>query len=88
MPQFTLFRSNEARDGNLAARSAQSTADEVPDRLRSDRRVTIIDEMPRMLLIDCPTEVANEWLAQMPGVKLQPERRARIPDPRPKLKAH
>ena len=57
----------------------------VPAALRSDDRVTIIDEMPRMLLIDCSEEVAEEWLARMPGWKLQQENRAQVPDPRPKL---
>ena len=58
----------------------------LPDALRTDERVTIIDEMPRMLLVDCPEGVAAEWLAQMPGWKMQPETRASVPDPRPKLK--
>jgi hypothetical protein len=58
----------------------------LPEGLRADERVTIIDEMPRMLLVDCPEGVAAEWLAQMPGWKMQPETRASVPDPRPKLK--
>ena len=57
----------------------------VPAGLRSDARVTIIDEMPRMLLIDCAEDVAEEWLVQMPGWKMQLERYLNVPDPRPKL---
>jgi len=57
----------------------------VPAALRSDDRVTIIDEMPRLLLIDCSEEVAEEWLERMPGWKLQQENRAQVPDPRPRL---
>ncbi|MFN0051797.1 MAG: hypothetical protein ACKV0T_06380 [Planctomycetales bacterium] len=41
--------------------------------------------MPRLLLIDCPEEVAAKWLARMPGWKLQRENRASIPDPKPRL---
>ena len=40
---------------------------------------------PRLLLIDSPEEVAKEWLGRMPGWKMQQERRAQVPDPRPKL---
>ena len=47
---------------------------------------SLFAEMPRLLLIDCPEEVAEEWLARMPGWKMQQERRAKVPDPRPKLK--
>ena len=57
----------------------------MPVGLRSDARVAIVDEMSRLLLIECPEEVAKEWLARMPGWKMQQERRAKVPDPRPKL---
>lgn len=55
----------------------------VPAGLRSDARVAVVDEMPRMLLIECAAEVAEEWLSRMPGWTLQSERRVRVPDPRP-----
>lgn len=76
MPRYTLHqpKSADTGDGN------------VPAGLRSDDRVTIIAEMPRLLLIDSPKEVAEEWLARMPGWKMQQERQAKVPDPRPKLK--
>lgn len=74
MPRFTLHQPKAA-----------GPAGEVPAGLRSDDRVTVVDEMPRLLLIDCPEGVAEEWLGRMPGWKLQPERRATVPDPRPKL---
>ena len=77
MPRYTLHlpkAPDAAADGDAAAG------------LGSDPRVKVIAEMPRMLLIDCPEEVAKEWLARMPGWKMQPERRAKVPDPRPKLK--
>jgi hypothetical protein len=76
MPRYTLHlpKSSAAADGN------------VPASLRSDPRVEIIAEMPRLLLIDCPEAVAREWLDRMPGWKMQEERRAKVPDPRPKLK--
>ncbi len=67
-------------------KSADPSGADVPAGLRSDDRVAIIDEMPRLLLIDCPEDVAREWLAQMPGWKMQQERRVNVPDPRPKLK--
>jgi hypothetical protein len=59
---------------------------DLPAGLRSDPRITIIDELPRLVLIECPAEAAAEWLAKMPEWKLQQERRLQIPDPRPKLK--
>ena len=64
----------------------QTAAGDVPAGLRADGRVTIIAEMPRLLLIDAPKEAAEEWLARMPGWQMQPERRAKVPDPRSKLK--
>lgn len=63
-----------------------SEADQVPDAFRADPRIKVVDEMPRMVLIDCPEDVANEWLAKLPGWHLQAEKRIGIPDPRPKLK--
>jgi len=78
MPRFTL---HQPKPDNEAAAGG-----EVPAGLRSDDRVKIIGEMPRLLLIDSPEEVAKHWLAKMPGWQMQPERRARVPDPRPKLK--
>jgi hypothetical protein len=66
--------------------SASSPDGDVPVGLRSDERVEIISEMPRLLLVDCTADVADEWLAQMPGWKKQIERHAQVPDPRPKLK--
>jgi len=78
MPRFTLHQPKPA--------DASAAGGEVPAGLRSDERVKIIDETPRLLLIDCPEEVAEQWLARMPGWKMQPERRAKVPDPRPKLK--
>jgi hypothetical protein len=77
MPRFTLHAPNPA-DGSQAA--------PVPVGLRDDGRVEIVDEMPRLLLVDCPENVAEEWIARMPGWQMQAERRAKVPDPRPKLK--
>jgi hypothetical protein len=77
MPRYTLHQPKS---------SAAAADTEVPPGLRLDDRVAIIAEMPRLLLIDCRKEVAEEWLTQMPGWKLQEERRAKVPDPRPKLK--
>jgi hypothetical protein len=76
MPRYTLHQ----------PKSDEAAGADVPADLRSDDRVSVLAEMPRMLLIECPAEVAQEWLARMPGWKLQEERRAKIPDPRPKLK--
>jgi hypothetical protein len=66
--------------------SATAADGGVPAALRRDERVTIIDEMPRLLLIDCSEEVAEEWLERMPGWTMQREHRAKVPDPRPKLR--
>jgi len=75
MPRFTLHQ----------PKSTTAAETDVPASLRSDNRVTIIDEMPRLLLIDCAEDVAEEWLDRMPGWKMQLERRVKVPDPRPKL---
>ena len=75
MPRYTLHQ----------PKSSATASGDVPADLRSDDRVAIIDEMPRLLLIECPKEVADEWLARMPGWKMQEERRAKVPDSRPNL---
>lgn len=77
MPRYML---------HLPKSSDAAAGGDIPAGLLSDDRVAIIAEMPRLLLIDCPEEVAEEWLARMPGWKLQQEYRAKVPDPRPKLK--
>lgn len=84
MPRFILHRSKGAP--RLRPEDSESPEVEVPEDLRTDPRVTIIDEMPRLLLIECPEEAADEWQARMPDWKLQQEHRAKIPDPRPKLR--
>jgi hypothetical protein len=90
MPRFTLHRPkgvlNPRDQDSTEAAQPSAPADEVPQGLRTDPRVKIIDELPRLLLIECPEQAAREWLTQMPGWMLQPEQRAKIPDPRPKLK--
>jgi hypothetical protein len=55
-------------------------------KLRSDERVKVVNQMPRMLLIECSDEVASEWIAKLEGWKIQKEQRATMPDPKPKLK--
>ncbi len=75
MPRYTLHRPANADPQTV-----------VPEDLRRDDRVQIIGELPRMLLIESSAEVADEWVAKMPGWKLAPEQRAPAPDPRPKLK--
>ena len=75
MPRYTLHRSLDA---------GVETA--VPEELRRDSRVRLIGELPRMLLIESSPEVAGEWASKMKGWKLSLEQRAKLPDPRPKLK--
>lgn len=74
MPRFTLHRSADA---------AQT---EIPEELRRDARLRLIGELPQMLLIESSADVAAEWAAKLSGWKLSPEKCARVPDPRPKLK--
>lgn len=76
MPRYTLHQPKSS--------DALASGD-LPAGLRSDDRVKIIEMMPRLALIDCSAEVAQEWLARMPGWKMQQEQRATVPDPRPKL---
>lgn len=91
MPRFTLHQP-PSRPESAAPPSSPATTplgakpNDLPAGLRSDPRITIIDELPRLLLIECPAEAAAEWLAKMPEWKLAQERRAQIPDPRPQLK--
>ncbi len=86
MPRFTL-RPPPASDRAAATGAAPDGAPgtDVPAGLRSDPRVTIVAEIPRLLLIDCPEAVAREWLERLPGWRLEAEHRARRPDPRPRL---
>lgn len=91
MPRFTLHqptgRPESASPPSLPSTATMGAAqNDLPAGLRSDPRITIIDELPRLVLIECPTEAAAEWLAKMPEWKLLQERRIQIPDPRPKLK--
>ena len=75
MPRYTLHRS-----------AGQAAAAAVPEELRRDSRVRLIGELPQMLLIESSPEVADEWASKMEGWKLAAEQRAKVPDPRPKLK--
>jgi hypothetical protein len=77
MPRYTLH----------LPKSSDTAGGDVPAGLRSDPRVKVIDEMPRLLLIESSEEVAREWLDRMPGWKMRQERRANVPDPRPKVKS-
>ena len=96
MPRYTLHRPKHlphslTRDSQTSAvpdSAARETEaqDEIPKGLRRDARVKIIDEAPRLLLIEAVEEAAAEWLEQMPGWKMQKEQRAKIPDPKPRLK--
>ncbi len=93
MPRFILHRQKgplapepTEPPGPTAMPNMAPASDDVSGELRSDSRVKIIDELPRMLLIDASEEVATEWAARLPGWKLQRDQRAKIPDPRPKLK--
>lgn len=80
LSRFTFYQSRQTPD------AVEIPQDVVSQKLRGDDRLKIIGEMPRMLLIECEEEVANEWAQQLSDWVLQPERRASIPDPRPKLK--
>ena len=96
MPRYTLHRpkhlphsltqdSQKSPVPESAARETEAQ-DEIPKGLRCDARVKIIDEAPRLLLIESTEEAAAEWHEQMPGWKMQKEQRAKMPDPRPRLK--
>jgi hypothetical protein len=98
MPRFTLHRpvtpSTPAPAESELKSYSESDTDSAPlnlprwivEGLQTDPRVQILGELPRMLLIECPQLVAEEWLAKMPGWVLKPEQKATIPDPRPKLR--
>jgi hypothetical protein len=75
MPRYTLHRPADA-DAETGAL----------EELRRDARVRLVGELPRMLLIESSPAVADEWASKMKGWKLALEQRARLPDPRPKLK--
>lgn len=82
MPRFTLHRAS-----SLAAQNAPlAESPQIPEGLKTDSRLQLLGELQHMVLIECPQRVAEEWLAKMPGWVLQPEKKAFIPDPRPKLK--
>ncbi len=98
MPRFTLHRSSSpaeqsASESRLEGRSQPTLENaslggspQIPEGLKTDSRLQLLGELPRMVLIECPRQVADEWLAKMPGWILKPESKASIPDPRPKLK--
>ncbi len=102
MPRFTVHRkavAAESGSGSDAketatqkestdpvAKSANSETDLIPNELRVDSRLQIVDEMPRLLLVECDQAVATEWQARLPGWAFQPERKAKIPDTRQKIK--
>ena len=74
MPRYTLFRSEAAETDEGAVET-----------FRNDARVHVLAEQPGMLLLETTEEVAQEWRPRLQW-KLQLERRAKIPDPRPKLR--
>lgn len=96
MPRFTLHlpaapptpeQSPLEDSSRLKSENAPSVpSQKIPEGLRTDSRLKLLGELPRMLLIECSQQLAEEWLAKMPGWVLKQEQKAKIPDPRPKLR--
>ena len=58
----------------------------VRSRLSALPDVTVIDESPRMVLLDAPPGVLEAALANVPGWEIVPERFTPLPDTRPRVK--
>ena len=54
------------------------------ERIRTAAKLTVIDDSPRMLLVEAPEEQVRKVAASLPGWICSPERTIRLPDPRPR----
>jgi hypothetical protein len=54
--------------------------------IRAQPGITVLDEAPRMLLVEAPEAQAQSLAAQMPNWQITPERMYPLPDPRVKLR--
>lgn len=55
--------------------------------IRAIPDLSVIDESPRMLLVEAPLKILQEVLPSLPDWCLTRERMFEIPDPRPKISA-
>lgn len=54
-------------------------------KIRATRSLTVIDESPRMLLVDASEETLDRLMTALPEWTLSPEMSVPLPDPRPKV---
>ena len=57
------------------------------DRIRATPGVEIIDESPRMLLVQADPPVANDLAGQLKNWVVAPEQIIPLPDPHPRLRS-
>jgi hypothetical protein len=52
--------------------------------IRAAPKLTVIDDSPRMLLVEASEEHVRRMISSMPGWTWSPERTIRLPDSRPR----
>jgi hypothetical protein len=53
-------------------------------RIRAAQELTVLDDSPRMFLVEASEAQLHKLIGSMPGWTWSPERMIRLPDPRPK----
>ncbi|MCG6875606.1 MAG: hypothetical protein LJE97_11000 [Betaproteobacteria bacterium] len=56
-------------------------------RIRKSQGVTIVDEAPRMLLVQCPKTRAKQLVEALDNWVMSEERTIELPNPRPKVRS-
>jgi hypothetical protein len=64
-----------------------ASPDDARQRLSNWQDVKIVDESPRMLLVEASPEAINRLTEELPGWTSTLERTIPLPDPRPKLRS-
>lgn len=72
-----------ASPGRFLLRGAKNAV--LPPELRREAGVTIVSELPGLVLVEGAPAVMNGWRARLPGWKVSSEQKASVPDPRPRL---
>lgn len=55
-------------------------------RIQAAARVQVLDESPRMLLVETSEERLRQVISSLPGWSWTPERKIRLPDTRPRVR--
>jgi hypothetical protein len=71
----------------LRFKGGSTSRDHARERIAKRPDVEIVDEAPRMLLVEGSPEAINRLSEELPGCDACLERTSPLPDPRPKLRS-